>query len=182
VTIVSRPGWRAWNAAIAAVEPNDGHRALAAFQARHPGRLTIVTQNVDGLHQRAGSVDVLALHGDIGRDRWLDTPRACCDLTRAVPGRPPRCAGCGNLVRPAVVWFGEALPRRELQAAEAAARRSDLMLVVGTAGAVYPAAGLAYECGGRVVVVNPAATELDDAAEVVLRGTAATLLPGLLED
>ncbi|HEY0825480.1 MAG TPA: NAD-dependent protein deacylase [Ramlibacter sp.] len=167
---------------IAKVEPNAGHRAVAAFQQRHPGRLTVVTQNVDGLHQRAGSPGVLALHGNIAEDKWLDAPRACCGLQPPAEGHPPRCAVCGNLRRPAVVWFGEMLPVAELEAAEQAAAGCDLMLVVGTSGLVYPAAGLARATRGRVVIVNPEPTELDDAADAVLAGTAAGLLPTLLED
>lgn len=167
---------------IASVEPNAGHRALAAFQSRHPGRLTLITQNVDGLHQRAGSGGVLALHGNIAEDKWLDRPRDCCNIDAAVAGHPPYCDRCGNQLRPAVVWFGEALPMGELAAAEKAAAACDLMLVVGTSGVVYPAAGLARRATGRVVVVNPEPTELDDAAHAVLRGTAATLLPELLEE
>jgi len=166
---------------IAKVEPNAGHHALAAFAFKHPDRLTLITQNVDGLHQRAGSPDVLALHGNIAEDRWLDAPRACCDTQSPVAGRPPRCGGCGNLRRPAVVWFGEMLPERALERSERAAGQCDLMLVVGTSGVVYPAAGLAWMARGRVVIVNPEATELDDAAAAVLRGTAAKLLPLLLE-
>jgi len=167
---------------VARVAPNAGHAAIAGFQQRHPGRMTVVTQNVDGLHQRAGSPGVLALHGNIAEDRWLDRPRACCNLDAIEGGRPPRCAVCGNLRRPAVVWFGEMLPQRELAQAEAAAAACDLMLVVGTSGVVYPAAGLARATRGRVVVVNPQASELDDAADVVLTGTAAQVLPELLED
>jgi NAD-dependent deacetylase len=169
-------------AAVAKVQPNAGHRAIAAFQQRHPGRLTVVTQNVDGLHQRAGSPGVLALHGNIVEDRWLEPPRACCTAAEPQPGRPPRCAVCGNLRRPAVVWFGELLPPRALADAEEAAAGCDLMLVVGTSGVVYPAAGLARATQGRVVIVNPHASDLDDAADAVLRGTAAALLPFLLQD
>jgi NAD-dependent deacetylase len=170
--------------AVGRVEPNAGHLALARFQQRHPGRLTVITQNVDGLHQRAGSPDVLAVHGSILEDRWLDAPRACCRAQPPQPGRPPRCATCGNLRRPAVVWFGEMLPPAVLGAAEKAAASCDLMLVVGTSGVVYPAAGLARGAAGRsrVVVVNPQASDLDDVAAAVLRGTAATVLPALLEE
>lgn len=167
---------------VAKVQPNAGHLAIAAFQQRHPGRLTVATQNVDGLHQRAGSPGVLALHGNIADDKWLDRPRACCTGAPPQAGRPPRCATCGNLRRPAVVWFGEMLPPDVLAAAEQAAAACDLMLVVGTSGVVYPAAGLARATRGQVVIVNPVPSELDDAADVVLAGTAAGLLPGLLAD
>jgi NAD-dependent deacetylase len=169
-------------AMIAGVAPNAGHHAVAAFQQRHPGRLTVVTQNVDGLHQRAGSPGVIALHGNIAEDRWLAPPLACCDTATLKPGRPPACAVCGNLRRPAVVWFGEMLPAQALADAEAAASACDVMLVVGTSGVVYPAAGLARIARGKVVIVNPEPTELDDAAHAVLHGTSARLLPQLLEE
>lgn len=175
--------WYAFRREMAAgVEPNAGHRALAAFARRHPGRLTLITQNVDGLHQRAGSPGVLALHGNLLQDKWLDPPRACCDAQAAVAGSPPRCGRCGNMLRPDVVWFGEALPLEALAAAEDAVRACGLMLVIGTSGVVYPAAGLAHAAAGKVVIVNPEPTELDDVADMVLRGNAAQLIPQLLED
>ena len=168
---------------LADVQPNAGHRALAEFALRHPGRLTLVTQNVDGLHQRAGSAEVLCLHGDLMEDRFLDLPRACCHPDTVEAGNPPHCPRCGNLLRPGVVWFGEPLPLAVFDAAQQAARACDLMLVVGTAGAVYPAAGLAHSAraaGAKVVVVNTAPSELDDVAHAVLRGSAAQVLPALL--
>jgi NAD-dependent deacetylase len=165
---------------IAKVEPNAGHRALARFAQRHLSRLTLITQNVDGLHQRAGSRGVLALHGNIFEDKWLDAPKACCNSDAAAAGSPPFCGRCGNLLRPDVVWFGEALPLRTLAAAEAAARECDLMLVIGTSGVVYPAAGLARMAAGKVVLINPEPTELDDTADTVLRGKAAQVLPQLM--
>jgi NAD-dependent deacetylase len=148
----------------------------------HPGRFTLISQNVDGLHQKAGSPGVLALHGNIAEDKWLDPPRRCCDSQPPIEGRPPRCGACGNLRRPAVVWFGEMLPMDVLAAAEDAAGTCDLMLVVGTSGVVYPAAGLARTAAvrARMVVLNPEPSDLDDAAHRVLRGTAARLLPQLL--
>ena len=168
---------------IAKLTPNAGHLALAAFSQRHPGRLTLITQNVDGLHQRAGSTDAIALHGNLADDRWLDMPRDCCDPEFVEAGHPPHCPTCGNLRRPAVVWFGEMLPLPALDAAQKAANGCDLMLVVGTAGAVYPAAGLAHQAraaGAQVVVLNTAPSALDDTAHALLRGTAASLLPQLL--
>ena len=172
------------------VQPNAGHRAVADFQRRHPGRLTLATQNVDGLHQKAGSADVLALHGNIFEDQWLEPCALArraqdgCHVGQAEAGRPPRCAQCGNLLRPGVVWFGEMLPAAAMAAAERAAAQCDVMLVVGTAGAVYPAAGLAHQAraaGAQVFIVNPHPSELDDIAHAVLPGTSAQLLPVLLD-
>jgi len=175
-------------ASLAAVQPNAGHLALAEFERRHPGRLTVITQNVDGLHQRAGSQGVLALHGSLAEDRWLDPcalhRQGACDVARAEPGRPPRCPQCGNPVRPAVIWFGEMLPEDALRQAEQAASRCDVMLVVGTAGAVYPAAGLAHQAravGAQVIIVNPHPSELDELAHLRLAGSAAQVLPRLLD-
>ncbi|MEZ5607060.1 MAG: NAD-dependent deacylase [Burkholderiaceae bacterium] len=177
-------------AKLQGVQPNAGHRALAAFAQRHPGRLTLITQNVDGLHQAAGSPGVLALHGNIRHDRWLDPcPLArraqdACAVEQAAPGRPPRCAQCGNLVRPGVVWFGESLPAEVLAAAERAAKACNVMLVVGTSGAVYPAAGLAHlarAAGARVVIVNPGPSELDEVADAVIAAPSAQALPALLD-
>ena len=200
--LATEEGFRAqpelvWNwyaerrAAMAQVEPNAGHYAIAAYQQRHPGRLTVITQNVDGLHQKAGSTDALALHGNIFQDRWLDlcfharhSGRVCAP-DRAQADSPPRCPDCGNLLRPDVVWFGEMLPPATLHAAEQAAQRCTLMLVVGTSGEVYPAAGLAHQArqaGAKVVVVNPHDSDLDGVAHIVLRGTAAQTLPALLCD
>jgi len=170
-------------------EPNAGHRALAAFALRHPGVLTLVTQNVDDLHQRAGLAETIRLHGDILEDRWLD-PCArharggnVCDPAWAEGSRPPRCAECENPLRPGVVWFGEALPVAAFDAAQRAADRCAVMLVVGTSGAVWPAAGLAGRArarGAKVLILNPAESEIDGEAHGVLRGTAAACLPALL--
>lgn len=165
--------------------PNAGHRALGDFHRRHPRVLTLITQNVDDLHQRAGVPETIRLHGDILADRWLEPcrERPVCDPASADAGRPPRCGRCGNLARPGVVWFGESLPAAAMEAATDAARRCRLMLVVGTSGAVWPAAGLAGQArrhGAAVVIVNPQASEIDDEAQFVLRGTAASVLPALL--
>ena len=163
-------------------QPNAGHHALAAFALQHPGALVLVTQNVDDLHQRAGNLDAVRLHGDILEDRWLEAG-ACASRCVARPGRPPACCACGNLMRPGVVWFGEMLPEAAIRAAQQAAQSCRVLLVVGTSGAVWPAAGLAQlarRSGARVIMVNPAASEIDDQAHTVLRGTAAQLLPVLL--
>lgn len=170
---------------VAQVVPNAGHEALARWAQRHPQRMTLVTQNVDGLHQRAGSEEVLCLHGELMKNRWLNRRCAQCDLEHAAPGEPPSCPACGNLLRPAVVWFGETLPAGVWARAEQAANRCDLMLVVGTSGAVYPAAGLAQIArrnGARVVIVNPRASELDAVADALIPLPAAQALPELLQD
>ena len=166
-------------------QPNAGHLALAAFAARHPGRLTVISQNVDDLHQRAGNVDTIRLHGDILDERWLDRcPRGtACDTACAQPTQPPRCTECGNLVRPGVVWFGEPLPYRAFEAAERAVDACDAMLVIGTSGAVWPAAGLvarARRGSAWVLVLNPQASDVDGEADEVLAATAAQALPMLL--
>jgi NAD-dependent deacetylase len=170
---------------VRAASPNAGHRALAAFAQAHPGVLTVITQNVDDLHQRAGHADAICLHGDILEDRWFAPCTKCCgrDPSTAAPGRPPRCAECDNAVRPGVVWFGEMLPPQALQAAERAVAQCRVLLVVGTSGAVWPAAGLASQArraGAFVAIVNPHASEIDGDANAVIRGTAATVLPALL--
>jgi NAD-dependent deacetylase len=168
--------------AVRRAQPNAGHHALADFARAHPGALVLVTQNVDDLHQRAGNSDTIRLHGDILQDRWLEAG-GCGGRCAARPGRPPACATCGNLMRPGVVWFGEMLPEAAFWAARAAALSCRVLLVVGTSGAVWPAAGLAESArrsGAQVVIVNPAASEIDAEAQIVLRGTAAQLLPVLL--
>lgn len=165
------------------VQPNAGHLALAQWVQRHPAGMTLITQNVDGLHQKAGSPDVLCLHGELLKNRWLNHRCAQCDLAHPAAGEPPYCPACGNLVRPAVVWFGESLPQGIWAEAEQAAQNCTLMLVVGTSGAVYPAAGLAQiarQAGARVVVINPRPTELDAMAHALLHGPSAELLPQLL--
>lgn len=181
--------WR-WYAerrdSMRAAQPNAGHRALAGFARRHPGRLAVITQNVDDLHQRAGNTDAIRLHGDILADRWFGGCRRGrdCDPARASAGEPPQCAECGALLRPGVVWFGENLPEPALDAAAQAADGCAVMLVVGTSGAVWPAAGFARrarEAGAWVAIVNPQPSEIDGVAHQCLRGTAAGVLPALLD-
>lgn len=171
---------------VAAVQPNAAHLALAAFAKAHPNKLSLITQNVDGLHQRAGSHDVISLHGDVMRNQWLDASGPCCEMakTAAQGEQPPRCSTCGNMLRPGVVWFGEHLPVDALARAEAAVNACDVMLVVGTSGVVYPAAGLVFQAhqqGAKVVMVNPQATELDMLADALVRAPAAQVLPVLMD-
>lgn len=194
--MASEPGFRAhpqrvWQwyeyrrSLLRAVQPNAAHLALAGYAQQHPGKLQLITQNVDGLHQRAGHTDVICLHGDVMRNQWLETSCLACDLERALAaaGEPPRCAACGNLVRPGVVWFGEHLSAQALAQAEAAVNDCDLMLVIGTSGVVYPAAGLAFQAhqrGAKLVIINPEMTELDMLADALIRASAGQVLPNLL--
>ncbi len=168
---------------VAEVAPNTGHFALAAWHKANPDRMTLVTQNVDGLHQRAGSPEVLCLHGNLMDNQWLLPAKPCCDMRFTEDDAPPQCPGCGNYLRPAVVWFGENLPHAALQQAQDAAKGCDVMLVIGTSGNVYPAAGLAHIAargGAKVIIINTQATSLDEVADVCLRGPSAVLLPQIL--
>ena len=125
----------------------------------------MITQNVDGLHARAGSTDLIELHGNILRTICLERCGFSEDSPARLPaGEPPRCPRCGAWLRPAVVWFGEMLDPADLQEAAAEAEGCDVMLVVGTSGLVYPAAGLpagARRAGAAVITVNPEPTDLD---------------------
>jgi NAD-dependent deacetylase len=173
--------WRfyAWRRARAVeASPNPAHEALAALGQVRPDT-RIVTQNVDGLHERAGSHAVLRLHGSLWRVRCVAEGRENEDLRRELSPLPPRC-GCGALLRPAVVWFGEALSPDVLAAAQAAMREAAVVVVAGTSSLVWPAAGLpglAQAAGAYVVEVNPETTPLSEDADEVLRAPAAVALP-----
>jgi NAD-dependent deacetylase len=166
---------------IRKVEPNPGHHALVEL-ARLVPRLTLVTQNVDGLHQRAGSRGVLEYHGNILRDRCT-VEQIIADRSEDSRRGVPRCAACGGLLRPDVVWFGEAIPVGPMMAAAEAAQGCDLFLSIGTSSLVYPAAGLAeaaLAAGATVVEINTGRTELSDAATLVLGGPSGIVLPRLV--
>lgn len=178
--------WYRWRREIVTkAAPNAGHVALAAMERLVPGFL-IATQNVDGLHQRAGSERVVELHGSILRTRCAECGRpidgtagAAVDAVAGEDG--PQCA-CGGLGRPDVVWFGETLPEREFRLAAETAAAAALLLVVGTSSVVYPAASLAeigQASGARLVVVNPERTPLLALADEWISATAAVALPAL---
>jgi NAD-dependent deacetylase len=173
--------YEARRVAVRQAEPNAGHRALAELARRVP-TLTLVTQNVDGLHQRAGSHGVLEYHGNILRDRCM-VEQVVAERAPDPQDDLPRCAACGGLLRPDVVWFGESIPHEPMRLADAAARDCDVFLSIGTSSLVYPAAGLAETAlrrGATVIEVNPQPTDLSDDATVVLRGPAGVVLPGVL--
>ena len=183
-------GWYEWRRMrVRSAQPNAAHRAIAELERKVP-RATLVTQNVDDLHERAGSPAPLRLHGSLFAPRCFDCGAACGALADPPAGfedgkplAPPRCAACGGPIRPGVVWFGEALPEGAMRRAFEAARDCDVLLSVGTSGAVYPAAEIPREArrhGAMVVEVNPNATDLDDVADYRLRGSAAEILPPLV--
>jgi NAD-dependent deacetylase len=173
--------WYDWRRSlIAQARPNAGHYALAAAEAR-ARKFTLITQNVDGLHEQAGSRNVLRLHGSIWMLRCVECGDEREDRRTPLPEIPPRCT-CGGLLRPGVVWFGEALPPKVWQEAEAAARSANLFLLIGTSAVVYPAAGLAQiakSSGARVVEINIAETGLSGIDEF-LQGPSGELLPQLI--
>lgn len=174
--------WYDWRrSVIAQAKPNPGHYALVEAEAR-ARKFTLITQNVDGLHELAGSRSVLRLHGSIWILRCLACAREREDRRTPLPELPPRCE-CGVMLRPGVVWFGEALPMKIWQEAEAAARQADLFLMIGTSAMVYPAAGLATiakSSGARVVEINIAESGLSDTIDEFLQGPSGELLPQLI--
>ena len=179
--------WYAWRRErVAAVQPNAGHRALAKLEERTVARgagFTLVTQNVDGLHHAAGSRRIHELHGNIRRVKCFDNGHPASGWDRAAS--PPRCALCGSMLRPDVVWFGEMLPAGELEAATHAAMACDVFLSIGTSGLVEPAASLAFaalEAGATVIEVNPQATPLTEHAAFVFHEPAGSALPALIEE
>jgi NAD-dependent deacetylase len=161
--------------------PNAGHAALVRLEGVVP-RLTLLTQNVDGLHARAGSRQVTELHGNLDTTLCFDEGTVVTDFTD--DGQtPPRCPRCGGLLRPGVVWFGEPLPKAALETAERAAASCDAFLSIGTSSLVHPAAGLplvAKRHGALLIEVNPAPTQLTQHADFSLSGPAGQVLPELV--
>ncbi len=175
--------WYAWRReALKGARPNPGHYALAEMEKRLP-EFTLITQNVDGLHHLAGSRNVIELHGNIQRVRCSQCGRLA--ETWSEEGKEvPRCATCGGMLRPDVVWFGEALPRSALEAAVEAARACEVFFSIGTSGLVQPAASLAYAAlnrGATVVEINVEATPLTGKAHYFLQGRSGEVLPGLVK-
>jgi NAD-dependent deacetylase len=174
--------WYAWRRELVSrAKPNAGHFALAKM-ARRVARFDLITQNVDGLHQLAGSTDVIELHGNLHRtkcfreeiviDEWADTGEV-----------PPRCPRCGDRLRPDVVWFGEVLPGDALHAASEAATECDVFFSIGTSGVVEPAASLAriaMQHGAKVIEINPVATPLTSMVTFALQAPSGEVLPALL--
>jgi len=175
--------WYAWRReAIKGVRPNPGHYALVDM-AHHILDFSLITQNVDGLHRMAGSPKVIELHGNINRVKCSSCGQraeAWEDADDAVP----RCKVCGGLLRPDVVWFGESLPRAELESAVEAARACHVFFSIGTSGTVQPAASLAYAArnrGAAIVEINAEPTPLTKKVDFALHGKSGEILPALLD-
>jgi NAD-dependent deacetylase len=174
--------WYAYRRQIVeAAQPNDAHYALVDLE-QHYADFTLITQNIDSLHWRAGSRDLLELHGNISRVR-------CFECAAYAPGwdeegeLPPRCARCGGLLRPDVVWFGEGLPDQALRLAYEAAQRSQVFLSVGTSAVVQPAASLpliARRAGAYLIEINVEETSLSVFADCWLQDKAGAVLPALV--
>jgi NAD-dependent deacetylase len=177
--------WYAWRRGlVAACRPNRAHEVLAAWSRRYP-RFTLITQNVDGLHERAGTENVVRFHGSLWElscwERCAQAPTRWRDETVPFPELPPRCRHCGGLARPGVVWFGEPIETEVLNRS-LAALDCDVCLVVGTSAVVYPAAGLADEAqrrGAFTAEINPEPTEATSRFDLALQGRAEELLDGL---
>ena len=175
--------WYAWRReAMKGVRPNPGHYALVGLEKKIP-QFTLITQNVDGLHRFAGSQNVLELHGNIQKVRCAD----CGTFTEEWGDDSetvPTCEKCGGLLRPDVVWFGEALPRAELEAAVNASRACQVYFSIGTSGLVQPAASLAHAArnnGSVVVEINAEPTPLTPKVDFAFHGKSGEILPDLLK-
>ena len=174
--------WYAWRRErVRQSEPNPGHLALVEME-RRVADFTLITQNVDGLHRRAGSHHILELHGNLFRAKCFNEDQP---VESGVDGDgiPPRCPRCGGLLRPDVVWFGEMLPAGVLRAAERAAATADIFFSIGTSALVYPAADLpftALAAGAMVVEINPRPTPLSLRVTFSLNGPAGVILPALV--
>jgi NAD-dependent deacetylase len=164
---------------ISAAQPNAGHTAIARLEG-YFDRFVVVTQNIDDLHRKAGSNNIIEMHGNIFRYKCFDMGHPVDELPRD-DRVPPRCR-CGSMIRPDVVWFGEVLPEEAVERAYTALESCDVMLVVGTSGIVYPVAGfpgVARRAGARIIEINPEATPITQLADVFLEGTAGDVLPRL---
>lgn len=179
-------GWYAHRREVVEnVQPNPGHSALADLERLIPHFL-LATQNVDGLHRRAGSQNIVELHGTITQSSCLDCAKlaTAAELDALREDQEARCAGCGGLLRPDVVWFGEMLPEGAMERSAEAAAQADVFLSVGTSAVVYPAAGLplvAKEHGAYVAEVNVERSAIADALDEVVLGPSGEVLPALVE-
>ena len=162
---------------IAQAKPNEGHECIASL-TNQVGAFHLITQNVDGLHQQAGSIDVIELHGNIHRTICFEHGHEVTQWSSVSPP-PPKCPICSSLLRPGVVWFGEALPDAAMRRAESAASTCEVFFSVGTSSIVYPAAGLAHaakHAGAILIEINPDETPLSNETDFVFRMSASQAL------
>lgn len=175
--------WYAWRRELVArASPNPGHLALAELERRIP-MTTLITQNVDGLHQIAGSQRVIELHGNIRRVRCFDDDQVVEGWQGSEDTIPPRCPRCGGMLRPDVVWFGELLPALALEQARAVTMSCDLFFSIGTSGQVEPAASLprlALSHGATVVIINPEHESSVRPGLITIGAAAGVALPALM--
>lgn len=175
--------WYAWRReAIKGARPNAGHYALAEIEKKIP-QFTLITQNVDGLHRMAGSLALLELHGNIQRVRCSECGEYA-ETWNEDSETVPRCDYCEGLLRPDVVWFGESLPRNQLERAVEASRACDVYFSIGTSGVVQPAASLAHAAkknGAIIVEINAETTPLTEKADFFLQGKSGEILPALVK-
>ena len=175
--------WYAWRReAIKGVRPNPGHYALVEMEKRIP-QFTLITQNVDGLHRFAGNQNVLELHGNIQKVRCSECRTFTEEWGDDMEG-VPTCSVCGGLLRPDVVWFGETLPRAELEAAVTASRAAQVYFSIGTSGVVQPAASLAHAArnnGSVVIEINAEPTPLTPKVDFAFHGKSGEILPALIK-
>lgn len=169
---------------IAAIQPNPGHYALAELEKRYM-RFSVITQNIDNLHRRAGSKAVYELHGNIERNYCISCRKQFPDRELLPKQGIPRCRDCNGLIRPDVVWFGELLPPEVWDAAAEATAHAEIFFSIGTSAIVYPAASLpimAKQAGAYLVEINPDPTPLTDSADEFLNGKSGEILPQLLQE
>jgi len=175
--------WYDWRRGIIGkAEPNPGHQAIAEMEQRFP-HFSLITQNVDGLHRRAGNSKVIEIHGNLWQMRCVREGRVHEDRRVPLPEIPPMCA-CGAMLRPHVIWFGESLDQEDLAQAYGLIEECDLLLVVGTSAVVQPVASfslMAKQAGAFVLEVNMEPTPLSSIADASFRGKAGEILPALLE-
>ena len=176
--------WYDWRRGIIGSKDfNPGHEVLASWEKLFP-TFHVITQNIDGLHQRAGSQNILELHGNIWKLRCTQEETITEDHTAPLGEIPPHCPDCGALLRPHVVWFGESLDASILQSAFALSSSCEVMFVVGTSAVVQPAASLpisAGQAGATVIEINPDPTPITAYADFSFRGKAGDILPKIDE-
>ncbi|MFA8342599.1 MAG: NAD-dependent deacetylase [Rhodothermaceae bacterium] len=164
-------------------QPNPGHHAIAEFE-KYFDKVTVVTQNVDGLHARAGSNEIYELHGNIERNFCVDCKTFYDSPEIKKSEKTPKCEKCGGLVRPDVVWFGEALPMDIFSKGEKAAEKSDICFIVGTSAVVYPAAHIpisAKRAGSYLVEINLDSTEISGSVNLSIKGKSGEILPEIMK-